>query len=126
MTGKIDFGRQAHGLSHDAVVENGLAIVADAHRSGPLQRAEVGKYRTFAGMSRGCDRKDVHHRAALRLLQPGDPLRRVNDGLRVGHTAHGSKSSRGCRGRAGGDGFLVALSGFAQMNMQIDEAGSHD
>ena len=85
--------------------------------------AKVGQHRSLAGVSGGSDGKHVYHGAPVRLLQPGDPLRRVNDGLRVGHAAHGSKSSRGCRGRSGGDGFLVTLPGFAQVNMQVDEAG---
>ena len=59
-------------------------------------------------------------------LDPRDPFRRVDYGLRVGHAADGGKSSSGGGGGAGGDGFLVALAGFAQVNMQVDEAGSDD
>ena len=123
---KIDFGRQAQRFAHHCVAENGLAVVGDGHRARALQTAKVRQHRPFAGMSGGGDRKDVDHGAALRPLQPGDPFRRIDNGLRVGHAADGSESSGSSGGGAGGDGFLVTLPGLAQVNMQIDEAGSDD
>ncbi len=104
----------------------GLPSSVTRHRPGALQSAEVGEHRAFAGVGGGRDGKDVDHRAALRPLQPRDPLRRVDDGLRVGHAADRSESSGSGRGGAGGDGFLVALPGLAQVNVQVDEARSDD
>ena len=77
-------------------------------------------------MGSGGDGKDIYHRAALRLLQPRDPLRRVDNGLRVGHAANRSESSGSSGGGAGGDSFLITLTRLAQVDMQIDKAGSDD
>src|SRR4029077_827664 len=88
--------------------------------------AEVGEHCPFAGMGSGGNREHVYYRTALRLLQPRDPLRRVDNRLRVGHAADGSKSSRSGGSGASGNSFLVSLAGLAQVHMQVDEAGSDD
>ena len=108
------------------VVEDRFAVVGDCHRSGALQSPKVREHRALAGMGRSSDREDIHDRAALRLLQPRDPVRRVDHGLRVRHAAdRGESSGSSCRS-AGGDRFFVALAGFSQVNMQINESGSND
>src|SRR6266849_7134120 len=123
---KIDLRRQAQRLTHHRVIEDGLAVVGDAHGSGTLQSAEISEHSAFAGMSRGADRENIDHRAALWLLEPGYPVRRVDDGLGIGHATYGSETSgRGGSG-PGGDGLLVALAGLAQMDMQVDESGRDD
>ena len=72
------------------------------------------------------DESFVAPRAALWLLQPGDPLGRVHNRLRVRHATNGSESSGSSGSRAGRDGLLVTLPGLAQMDMQVNEARSDD
>src|SRR6185369_15292302 len=120
---QIDFRGEPQRLAHDAVVEDGFAVITDAHGASALQRAKIGEHRPFARMSRCGDREDIYNRTALRLLQPGDPLRRVNHGLSVGHATNGSESSGSSCGSAGRDSLLITLPGLAQVDMQVDEAG---
>src|SRR5262249_41092822 len=72
------------------------------------------------------DRKDIYRCAPLRLLQPCDPIRRIDDRMGIWHAANGGKSSSRSGGSAGGDSFLVTLAGLAQMDMQVDEARRND
>ena len=74
----------------------------------------------------GSDRKYIHHGSALGMPQPCDPLGGVHHGRGVRHGANRSEPSGRGGGRAGGDGFFVALSGLAQVNVQIDKSRGND
>ena len=50
----------------------------------------------------------------------------VNGRRRVGHTDNGGESTACCGGGAGGDVFLGGLAGFAEVNVQVNQAGAHD
>ena len=71
---EIQLSAQQQSLAHNAVIEDGLAIVGDRNGSGGLQGAEVGKGGALAGARRGSNGKDIDDRAALGLTKPLDPL----------------------------------------------------
>ncbi len=75
---------------------------------------------------RGRDGKHIDDRAAFWLTQPLDPLDRIDHRNRVRHGADRSESARRSGGRAGRDRLFVRLAGFAQVHVQIDEAGRDD
>ena len=124
--GKIQLRTETQSHAHDVIVEDGLAVVGDGDGSGALKCREVGERATFAAAGGGGDGKDIDHGSALGIPQPSDPFRRVDHRRGVGHGADGGETSGGGGGGAGGDGFFVALSGLAQVDVQIDEAGSDD
>ena len=53
--------------------------------------------------------------AALGSLHPGTDLGRIVHRSSVGHRTDRSETPSGCGLRAGGNGFLVGLPGFAEM-----------
>ena len=69
----------------------------------------MGKTRTAAPRSGACIQRVI--------------FGRVVDRSGVGHGGHRGEPARGGRGRAGGDGLLVALAGLAQVDVHIDETG---
>ena len=123
---KIQLSAENQRLAHDAVIEDGLAIVGRRNRSGGLQRAEVGERSALAGAGRGRNGKHIDDRAAFRLTKPFDPLHRIDHRNRVRHGADRGKSTGGSGGRARRDRLFVHLSGLAQVHVQIDKAGSDD
>src|SRR5258708_19616610 len=60
------------------------------------------------------------------MPQPRDPLRRVHYGRGIRHRTNRRETSRSSGSGAAGDGFFVALSGLAEVNVQIDESRSDD
>ena len=123
--------RQPHGpgrpqsLAHNAVFQQGTAIVAEGHRARGGQRREVGQPLALAGHGSRGHRKHVDHGAALGLLQPARDGRQIVDGRGVGHGADGGKAARRRRRRPAGNGLLLPLSRLPQMHVQVDEPGSH-
>ena len=110
-------------FAHDAVFEDGVAIVGDGYCAGGLEGRVVVEDFALGAASGRADGKDAHGCAALGRLHPAGDFRRVVDGGGVGHGGHGGKSARGSSGGAGGDGFLVGLAGLAQVDVNVDEAG---
>ncbi len=123
---EIQFSAQDQRLAHDAVVENGLAVVGDRDGSGGLQRAEIGERGALAAAGRGRNGKHIDDGAALGLTQPLDPLDRIDNRNRIRHGADGSKSARSRSRGAGRNRLFVRLARLAQVHMQIDEAGRND
>ena len=124
--GKIESGSRRSVSRMMVSLRMGRPSSLTRDRTGALQGSEVGKHGALAGVGGGSDRKDVDHRASLRLLDPGDPFGRVDDGGGVRHAAHGSESASRRRRGSGCDAFLVALAWLAQVDVQIDEAGRDD
>ena len=60
------------------------------------------------------------------MTNPGDPLGAIDYGRGVGHGADRGEASSSGGGGAGGDGLFVALTGLAQVYVEVDEAGSND
>src|SRR6202012_4855053 len=74
----------------------------------------------------GGDGEDADGGVALGREHPFGDLGRVVHRNGGGHGADaGEAAGRGGRS-AGGDGFLVALAGLAQMDVNVDEAGGDD
>ena len=123
---EVNLSGDPQGLAHDVLTQNGPAVVSNSHSACTLQAAKVGKRRTLAGMGRGRHWENVDHRAALWLLRPRDPFGRIQNWVRVWHAADRSESTSRGGGGAGGDGFFVGLPRLAQVNVQINKAGSND
>ena len=118
---KIDFGRRrsvSRALSLRMGLPSSLAPTA------PARKAPIGQHRSLAGrVAAAGNTFTTAPRSGL--LQPGDPLRRVHHGLRVGHAADGvnpPRLPRHCRWRW----FPCSFVRVPQVNMQIDEARSDD
>src|SRR6266550_1403666 len=123
---KINLGGGPQSLVHDLITQDGLTVIGDSDGSCALQSTKVGKHSAFAGTGRGRHRKNVDHRAALPLLHPFDPFRRIQNWVRVWHAADRSESASRGSCSPGGDTLFVNLAGLAQVNMQINKAGSND
>ena len=122
--GKIDFGRQAQSVAHQ-VAENRFAIVGDGNRWGLLRSAKVGQHSALAGVSGSGDGEDVDHCAALRALDPRDPSGESTTGCVLG-MQQTEVNLRPRLRRFRWQWSLYTLAGFAQVDMQVDEAGSRD
>ena len=53
----------------------------------------------------------------------GEMLRRVRNGIEIGHGAHQRISAAGGGPASGQDGFLPGLSRFAEMDVKVNECG---
>ena len=124
ITGISSSGRSSQCLVHDRLAQDGLAVIGDGNRAGGLERAIFGERFPHAAAGRRGDRKHARTGIALGTLHPARGLHRIVDRNGVGHGAYGGESTCGCRGCAGRDGFLVALPGLAQMDVDIDQARS--
>src|SRR5579864_3256747 len=123
---QVERGRCDQSLAHDLVVEDGLAIIAQGHGPGALEGREVGELFTAAANGRSSNGEDIYVSAASGIKHPARDFRRVVHRVGIRHGADGGKSS-GSRGHgAAGDGLFVRLTGLAEMDMNIDEAGSDD
>ncbi len=63
---------------------------------------------------------------ALGGEHPAGDFGRVVDGDGVGHGADGGESSGGGGSGAGRDGLFVSLAGFAEVDVDVDEARGYD
>ena len=104
----------------------GLPSSVTATAPARCERAEVGKRASAAAARGGGDGKNVDDRFALGMAQPRDPFRSIDNRRCVGHAADGREASRSSGGGSAGDGFFVVLPGLAQVDVQVDEAGSDD
>ena len=123
--GQTHARRSGQGLAHHAVFQNGVAVVAHSHSAGGLHGRIVVDGLALRSAGGGGDGKDANGRAALRRLHPAGDLRRVVHRDGVGHGRNRGKSARRGSRRARCDGLLVALAGFAQVDVHVDEAGRH-
>ena len=113
--------------AHQQAVGHRQAIVGESHRTG---RREFVKRRQSLSGQTGADGR---HR-----IDPGGPgalcpfqnefghLGTVVGRMRVGHGADGRKTSGDGGAAAAGDGFLVFLARFAQMDVKVDQPGGDD
>src|SRR5205823_3584581 len=65
-------------------------------------------------------------RATLGLLHPAGDCRQIVDGIGIRHAADGCKAARRRRSRPRRDGLLLALAGFTQMHVEVNESRRND
>ena len=123
---KIQLCARAQRFAHDGFIEDRLAVVRDSYCACFLQAAKIGQHGTFAVVGGGCDWENINQGAALGLADPVYPFRGVNHGRGIRHAAYRREPASSGGGGAGRDRFLVTLAGLAQVNMQVNEAGSDD
>ena len=110
-------------FAHDAVFEDGVAVVGHGDCAGSFERRVVVENFAFERARRGADGEDPYRGAAFGSLHPARDLRRIVGRHGVGHGGDRGESAGCCRSSPGGDGFLVALARLAQVHVDIDEAG---
>ena len=124
--GDLELGGSTQRITHQAIIQNRLAVVGHRDRASFLQCGKIGELFSQAADGRGRNRKHIDQSTALRGLHPARDLRRIIYRHGVRHGADGAESaSRGRRG-SGGNGLFVGLSGLAQMHVQINETRSDD
>ena len=115
------------GKPHDPGVQHGPAVVGNGDRSGLFQLPVVAKEAALQPLGHGRDRVYPRQAGLGRLRQDvfGDGGV-VVDRPGVGHAAHRAETATDSRPAAGRDGLLVLESRFAQVHVQVDQAGRHD
>ena len=115
--------------AHEQRVGDADAVVGeDPDTGGGVGHgADLGE--PFAGQADG-DRADRAHVAVSGLLAQApdllDHAGGVGDGVGVGHGVHGGVAAHRGGAGAGGDGLGVLTAGFAQVGVQVDQAGKGD
>ena len=126
MTGSPAARRGTQHGAHRLIAQDRLAVVAHRDSACIAQGFIVCQSLAHAADRRRANGIDARLRAALRRLHPLRDLGGVVHRNGIGHGGDAGEAA-GRRGRgAARDGFLVALSGLAQMDMDVDEAGRHD
>ena len=114
-------------IAHHRRVNNGHAVVRKANRPSGHQLAHGAQL--FAGPANGSggNRQDFGVIGLLgRTFDVFDDGDAVRGGAGVGHTGNHRESTSGCGAGASGDGFFVLFAWFAQMHVQVNQAGADD
>ena len=109
--------------AHHGWIEDGLSVVGEAERSGRGEGLEVGEFRAPAAEGGGGHGEEAYGRIAGRVEHPGQGGGTVVDRQGVWHGHDGGEATGGGGAGSGGDGLLVGLAGFAEVDVDVDEAG---
>lgn len=110
---------------HELAALNRPAVIADRHRPGLPELAEIGQQLASAAMTDGANRMDTCCRHPGFFQDEAGDCGAVIDRPRVRHAGHTRETARCCRLAAGADVFLVFPAGFPQMGVHIDQTGRH-
>ena len=124
--GEAEAARSEEGGAHDAVFEDGPTVVGEAYGAGFGEGFKVREVLAEAAQGGSGHGEEVDLRLSFggeHPLQGGDG---VVDGECVGHGDDAGEATGGGGGGAGGDGLLVGLAGFAEMDVNVDETGRDD
>ena len=124
--GQIEHPGVFHCALHHFMVLHAVAIVGDGHDSRLCHRSDRSHLLTVQALGDSASWEHVDQSVFPGPIDdPGDGACAIRRRVRVGHADDGSKST-GSSGLASGlDGFLVGLTGLPQMNVDIDQSGSH-
>ena len=119
--------RILHGLAIDLGVHDTLAILGHGDHPRRLHAGIIRSLLAQLTFGHGADLMDLDtaDRRSL-ILHQADHLRAVRHGLGVGHGKDRGKAATGRGRHTGLHGFLLRLSGLAQMHVQIDQTGHHE
>ena len=113
------------GAAHDLVVLHTASVVGDGDDPRCRHGPDRGELPALGTDGDGAGRENIHGPHGSRtFLHPCDDAGMVCNGLRVGHGHDAGEPARCRRARAGFDGFLGALSGFAKVHVDIDQTGT--
>ena len=123
--------REAHharvldGTAHQFVILDASPIIGDRDDTGLPQRTDRRQFfahQAFRDRARGqhVDARDF----SRAILDPGDRAGTVRDRRRIRHADDGGESTRRRRPRAGLDRLFPAESRLAEMDVEVDQAGS--
>ncbi len=115
-----------HGPPHDFTIVNRPTVIAHRNTTGFAQFAHFRKRFTLETFGDGPDRKNIGQFCF------GGPLKDVVsyrlvivDGVGIRHTGYGSEATRHRSLDAGLNVFLIFITGFPEMNMDIDQPRNH-
>jgi hypothetical protein len=115
------------GAAHELVVLDAMPVVRDGDDAGAFEGADGGEFLALEADADGPRDEDVDLGLALALFaDQGDGARVIDGRGRIGHAEDGREAAAGGGGGAGGDGFLGGLAGFAEVDVEVDEAGGDD
>ena len=124
---QVEHLRVFAGAAHEFVVLDAMAVVGDGHDAGFFERTDGREF--FAGdiFGDGAGDENIHDAFALRAFaDERDGAGIVNRRRRVRHANDGGETAARRRRRSGGKIFLRGLAGFAQMDVQVNQAGTDD
>lgn len=123
----VEHGDVLHGAEGDAGVGDSVAVVAEGDGPGSDHAAHFGEFLAFEALGDGADGEDVGV-TELGVLSEDevDGGFAVEGRVGVGHAGDAGESAGGGGAGAAGDGFLFLVSGFAEVDVHVDEAGGDE
>ena len=124
---EIEHAGVFEGAAHEFVILDAFAVVGDGDDAGLFEGTDGGEF--FASDALGDGAGDVNIDEAFArgfFANQRDGAGGVDRGRRIRHAQdRGESTARGGL-RAGGDGFLGGLAGFAEVDVGIDQTGRDD
>ncbi len=114
------------GPAHDLVAFNAEAVVRNGDDPGLLQRAVRRELLALHADGDAAGGIDMHRNRARGVVDQLNGASVVGRRGRVGHADDRREAAGGGSHRAGKNGFLVGLAGFAEMHVNIHEARADD
>ncbi len=111
--------------AHEFVALDTTAVIGDGDDAGALEGAKGCHFPACHALGQATGRVNVNDGIALGgVLDELDRSGVVADRRGIGHADDGGKASGGGAAAAAADGFLMGLSGIAEVDMDIDKAGA--
>ncbi len=115
------------GLAHDLRIHHRQPVIGEADRAGFDQHCHFGQLLTLHAFRDGRIGADIDIAGFQRpLLQEGEDGDVVHHRLGVGHSGDGGDAACRSAHGAGFDGFLVFLPRFAEMHLNVEQAGAEN
>ena len=124
---QADHARVLDRATHQFVILHAVTVVGDRDHAGLGERTDRRQF--FAGeiLRNRAGRQNVNARHLRRpVLDPGDRARAVGDRRSVWHADDGRESARRRRARARLDRLLPTKTRFAEVDVDVDQAGTDD
>jgi len=118
-------GRPRQRLAHDRTAPCAVTVVGEPDRPRRGHARPVRRLRPGTPDRDGADGIDAHRQAGRPLDDVGDPLRRIECRVGVGHAADRGETAPHRRGRSGLQRLLLGKTRIAQVNVDVDQAGRH-
>ena len=113
--------------AHDFGVGNGASGVREADGAAEDELSDFGELFTAVGFGDGTEWNDAAVAGAFGLeADEFGSGAGINNGEGIGLSGDGGKASGECSGGAGGGTFIFFVTGFAECDVQIDEARGDD
>ncbi len=104
-----------------------MPVVGDRDHTGLRERADRRQFFARKSFRDRAGRQDIHARAFRRaIFDPGDRARTIRDRRCIRHADDGGEATRRRGARTGFNRLLPAEARFAQMHVDVDQAGGDD